>query len=194
MKINGGEARVGTIIKYDGDIYKVVKSQHVKPGKGGAYNQVELKGVISGTKKNERLRSDEKVEKVVLEQKELTYLYFDGDFYVHMDDNTYDQISLAPSEIAEDQSNIALCCCCGCCCCCCGTFCISATRACPRGRAPGTGGLVLQFLWVWPVLPHPKHGRSRILRGGCGHCGARWSRPPQFTRARSPEFLGGIAA
>lgn len=103
MKINGGEARVGTIIKYDGDIYKVVKSQHVKPGKGGAYNQVELKGVISGTKKNERLRSDEKVEKVVLEQKELTYLYFDGDFYVHMDDNTYDQISLAPSEIAEDQ-------------------------------------------------------------------------------------------
>lgn len=103
MKINGGDAKVGTIIEFEGSLYKVVKSQHVKPGKGGAYNQVELKGVITSTKRNERFRSDEKIEKVTLEQKEYDFSYSDDGLYYFMDKGTFELTPLAKDEIGEDQ-------------------------------------------------------------------------------------------
>ncbi|MCL2567632.1 MAG: elongation factor P [Alphaproteobacteria bacterium] len=103
MKINGNAIRPGMIILHNDKLYKAVKTQHVKPGKGGAYAQVELKDVISGNKLNERFRSDESVERVVLEQKECTFSYIDGDLYMFMDNETFEQIPLAIAEISEDQ-------------------------------------------------------------------------------------------
>lgn len=103
MKINGNAIRPGVILLHNNKLYKAVKTQHVKPGKGGAYAQVEMKDVISGNKVNERFRSDESVERVVLEQKECTFSYLDGDLYMFMDNENYEQIPLAIAEISEDQ-------------------------------------------------------------------------------------------
>ena len=103
MKINGNEITPGTLIEYNGGLYRAVKVQHVKPGKGGAFAQAELKEIRTGQKLNERFRSDEKVEKVRLEQKEYQYLYADGDMYTFMDNETYEQLSLAADLIGEDQ-------------------------------------------------------------------------------------------
>jgi elongation factor P len=102
-KINGNEIRPGTMISYDGGLWMAVKTQKVKPGKGGAYNQVELKNVTTGTKLNQRFRSDETVEEIHLEKKDFQFLYASGDMLVFMDMDTYDQIELA-SEFVGDQA------------------------------------------------------------------------------------------
>src|SRR3989337_3023346 len=93
-KINGNEIRPGTVIEHQGGLWVAVRSNTVKPGKGGAYNQVELKNLISGTKLNERFRSDEKVERVEIEYKDFNYLYEQGDALVFMDTETYEQLEL----------------------------------------------------------------------------------------------------
>lgn len=103
MKINGNEIRVGMIIIYENKLCRVLNTQHVKPGKGGAYAQTELKEVMAGTKHNIRFRSDESVERAVLEQKDYVFSYKDGDMYVFMDLETYDQITLASKEIPDEQ-------------------------------------------------------------------------------------------
>src|SRR5690606_5890014 len=77
-KINGNEIRPGNVIEHDGGLWVAVKTNAVKPGKGGAYNQVELKNLINGTKLNERFRAAETVEKVRLEQKDYNFLYEQG--------------------------------------------------------------------------------------------------------------------
>jgi elongation factor P len=77
-KINGNEIRPGNVIEHDGGLWVAVRTNAVKPGKGGAYNQVELKNLINGTKLNERFRSAETVEKVRLEQKDFSFLYAQG--------------------------------------------------------------------------------------------------------------------
>ena len=82
MKINGNEIRPGNVIQHKGALWVAVKTQHVKPGKGPAYAQVELKNAIDGTKLNERFRSSETVERVRLEQKDYQFLYADGDMTV----------------------------------------------------------------------------------------------------------------
>ena len=102
MKINGNEIRPGNVIQHKGALWVAVKTQHVKPGKGPAYAQVELKNAIDGTKLNERFRSSETVERVRLEQKDYQFLYADGDMLTFMDMDTYDQIQL-PREFLEER-------------------------------------------------------------------------------------------
>lgn len=94
MKINGNEIRPGNVIEHNGSLWAAVKCNAVKPGKGGAFNQVELKNLLDGTKLNERFRAAETVEKVRLEQKDFTFLYEQGDALVFMDSQTYDQLEL----------------------------------------------------------------------------------------------------
>jgi elongation factor P len=103
MKINGNAIRVGNVIQHDGGLWVAVKTAHVKPGKGGAFAQVELKNLIDGRKLNERFRSSDTVERVTLEQKEFQYLYEQGEALVFMDQKTYDQIELQKDFVGEDQ-------------------------------------------------------------------------------------------
>lgn len=94
MKINGNEIRQGNVVEHKGGLWLAVKCQSVKPGKGGAFNQVELKNLIDGTKLNERFRSSETVERVRLEQKDHQFLFDTGEALTFMDLDTYDQIEL----------------------------------------------------------------------------------------------------
>jgi elongation factor P len=103
MKINGNAIRVGNVIQHDGGLWLAVRTAHVKPGKGGAFAQVELKNLIDGRKLNERFRSSDTVERVTLEQKAFQYLYEQGDALVFMDQSTYDQIELQKDFVGEDQ-------------------------------------------------------------------------------------------
>jgi elongation factor P len=101
MKINGNEIRPGNILEHKGTLWVAVKTQAVKPGKGPAYAQVELKNAIDGTKLNERFRSSETVERVRLEQKDYQYLFADGDMLTFMDMDTYDQIQIRTDFLEE---------------------------------------------------------------------------------------------
>ncbi len=103
MKINGNAIRPGNVIEHQNRLWRAIKIQHTQPGKGGAYLQVELKDLRSGTKLNERFRASESVEQVRLEQKEYQYLYADGEMHTFMDTVTYDQISLNADHITEEQ-------------------------------------------------------------------------------------------
>jgi len=103
MKINGNEIRPGNVIQHKGALWVAVKTQHVKPGKGPAYAQVELKNVTEGTKLNERFRSSETVERVRLVQQDFQFLYAEGDMLVFMNTDTYDQIEL-PKEFLEERA------------------------------------------------------------------------------------------
>ena len=85
MKITAIEIKPGMIIEHKNDYWNVLKTQHVKPGKGGAFNQVELKSVIKGTKLNERFRSSETVEKAEVNEKKFNFLYIDGESCHFMD-------------------------------------------------------------------------------------------------------------
>lgn len=93
-KIAGNEIRPGTLIEHDGGLWMAVKTQAVKPGKGGAYNQVELKNIITGTKLNERFRSDASVDEIYLEKTDYQFLFAAEDTLTFMDINTYEQIEL----------------------------------------------------------------------------------------------------
>ncbi|VAV97369.1 Translation elongation factor P [hydrothermal vent metagenome] len=101
MKINGNEIRPGNIVQHQDSLWIAVKTNAVKPGKGPAYNQVELKSLINGSKLNERFRASETVERVRLEQKDHTYLYAEGDLLVFMDGETYEQIHIPKDLIGE---------------------------------------------------------------------------------------------
>jgi elongation factor P len=102
MKIAGNEIRIGNVIEHQGRLWRAVKTQHVKPGKGGAFLQVELRDIREGTKLNERFRSSASVERVRLDQKDFQFLYSDGDAYTFMDDETYDQVTLDKAMIGEE--------------------------------------------------------------------------------------------
>ncbi len=101
MKINGNEIRPGYVLQHRDSLWVAVKTQAVKPGKGGAFNQVELKNLINGTKHNTRFRADETVERVRLEQKDFQYLYREGEMLVFMDAQSYEQIELADDFVGE---------------------------------------------------------------------------------------------
>ncbi len=101
-KINGNEIRVGNVLEHNGGLWGAVKVDHVKPGKGGAFAQVELRNLRNGSKLNERFRSADKVERVRLEQKTQQFLYESDGMLVFMDSETYEQIEL-PSEILGDR-------------------------------------------------------------------------------------------
>ena len=100
-KINGNEIRPGYVIEYQDTLWIAVKTMAVKPGKGPAYNQVELKNLIDGRKLNNRFGSDEKVERTRLEQKDYQFLYKQGDSLVFMDTDSYEQIELAEDFVGE---------------------------------------------------------------------------------------------
>ncbi|MDC3059053.1 elongation factor P [Candidatus Pelagibacter sp.] len=101
MKINAGEIRVGMLLEYKNDLWQVLKTQHVKPGKGGAFAQVEMKSLNKNTKLNERFRSSETVEKASLEEKNFNYLYLDENNFYFMDPKTFDQIEVKKDIIGE---------------------------------------------------------------------------------------------
>jgi len=101
-KINGNEIRPGNVLEHDGGLWAAVKVDHVKPGKGGAFAQVELRNLRTGTKLNERFRSADKVERVRLEQKDQQFLYENDGMLVFMDAETYEQIEL-PAEILGER-------------------------------------------------------------------------------------------
>ena len=101
MKVNGIEIRPGMVIEYDGGLWVAVKSMAVKPGKGPAYNQVELKNLIDGRKLNNRFGSDERDEQARVENKDFQYLYREGENLVFMDSDTYDQITLHQDFVGE---------------------------------------------------------------------------------------------
>lgn len=103
MKINGNEIRPGNVIKHQDTLWVAVKVNAVKPGKGGAYAQVELKNLLDGRKSNERFRASETVERVRLEQKDHTFLYEEGDMLVFMDAESYEQINIQ-KELVGDRA------------------------------------------------------------------------------------------
>ena len=101
MKITAIEIKPGMIIEHKNDYWNVLKTQHVKPGKGGAYNQVELKSIIKGTKLNERFRSSETVEKAEVDEKKFNFLYSDDKNSFFMDNTSFEQISMSNNIIGE---------------------------------------------------------------------------------------------
>ncbi len=105
MKINAGEIRVGMLLEYKNDLWQVLKTQHVKPGKGGAFAQVEMKSVGKNTKLNERFRSSETVEKASLEEAKFNYLYEDEINYFFMDPKSFEQIEIK-KDVVGDQGKL----------------------------------------------------------------------------------------
>ena len=101
MKIDGNAIRPGNVIEHKNRLWVAVKTQHVKPGKGGAFLQVELKDIRDGTKLNERFRSSETVERVRLDEKDYQYLYSEGELCTLMDTETYEQIQVRRDLIGE---------------------------------------------------------------------------------------------
>ena len=101
MKINGNAIRPGNLIEHNGRLWRAVKIQHVKPGKGGAFLQVELKDVRDGTKLNERFRSDDTVERARMDEVEYQFLFAEGDHLTFMDNQSYEQITV-PADFVGD--------------------------------------------------------------------------------------------
>ena len=101
MKINGNEIKPGMVIEHQGSLWVAVKTNAVKPGKGGAFNQVEMKNLINGSKLNERFRASETVERARLEQKDFQFLYEEGDNLVFMDTSTYEQLELQKDFVGD---------------------------------------------------------------------------------------------
>ncbi len=100
-KINGNEIKPGFTLEHDGGLWAAVKVSHVKPGKGGAFAQVEMKNLRDGRKLNERFRSEDKVERVELENKDQQFLYENGGMLVFMDSETFEQIELAADLLGD---------------------------------------------------------------------------------------------
>ena len=101
MKINASEIRVGMLLEYKNDLWQVLKTQHVKPGKGGAFAQVEMKSVNKNTKLNERFRSSETVEKASLDEIKHNFLFEDENNYIFMEPKSFEQIEIKKAIIGE---------------------------------------------------------------------------------------------
>ena len=107
MKIIGVDIRPGNILEYEKGIWKVAKTQHTQPGKGGAFMQVEMKNLIDGRKTNVRFRSQDTIERVRLDTKDFQFLFVDGDSLVFMDQENYEQITLPADLIGEAAAFLA---------------------------------------------------------------------------------------
>jgi elongation factor P len=101
MKINGVAIRIGNILEHNGKLWVVTKTQHTQPGKGGAYMQVEMKSLLEGTKLHERFRSADTVERVHLDERPFQYLYPEGDDFIFMDQDTFDQITISSDFVGD---------------------------------------------------------------------------------------------
>jgi len=107
MKINGSAIRAGNVIEVDGRVWRVIKHNIVSPGKGGAFNQIEIRDVKTGTKSNMKFRSDETVEQLRVEEKEMQYLFADGDQYTFMDQENFEQITINRDLIGDGADFLA---------------------------------------------------------------------------------------
>jgi len=107
MKINAGEIRVGMLLEHKNDLWQVLKTQHVKPGKGGAFAQVEMKSVNKNTKLNERFRSNETVEKASLEETSFNFLYDDENNYFFINPKSFEQIEVKKDIVGEKGKLLA---------------------------------------------------------------------------------------
>ncbi len=103
MKVNANSLKIGNLIKHNNDLWTIIKLNHVKPGKGGAFIQAELKNLKDLRKLNERFRSSETLERIILEEKHCSYLYMENANFIFMDISTYEQIGVN-SEIIGDQA------------------------------------------------------------------------------------------
>ena len=101
MKINATEIRVGMILEHKNDLWEVLKTNHVKPGKGGAFAQVEMKSLNKNTKLNERFRSSETVEKALLEEVKYNFLYSDDNDFYFMNPSSFEQINLSKNIVGD---------------------------------------------------------------------------------------------
>ena len=101
MKISGNEIKTGMIIEHNNDLWEVLKTQHVKPGKGGAFNQVEMKSINKETKLNERFRSSDSIERAIVEEIDYNFLYEDKGEYYFINNKTFEQISLKKEQMGE---------------------------------------------------------------------------------------------
>lgn len=101
MKISAFEVRVGNLIEYQEKLWRIYKTNHVKPGKGGAFVQMEMKCIGEGTKLNERFRSEDKVDKVHVEVRQMQYLYTEGDSYIFMDNETFEQLTMSAEDLVD---------------------------------------------------------------------------------------------
>ena len=101
MKISGNEIRVGMLIEHKDDLWQVLKTQHVKPGKGGAFAQVEMKSVNKNTKLNERFRSSDSVEKASLDEIKFNFLYQDETDYYFINQKSFEQINIKKNIVGE---------------------------------------------------------------------------------------------
>ena len=101
MKISGNEIKPGMLLEHKDDLWEVLKTQHVKPGKGGAFNQVEMKSVNKGTKLNERFRSSDTVERAILDDRKFNFLYEDENSCHFMDQSNFEQIAINKSLLGE---------------------------------------------------------------------------------------------
>ena len=108
MKIDGNQIKVGNILEINAKLWRVLKTQHTQPGKGGAYLQVEMKEIREGTKVNERFRSSESVERAILDEKICQFLYSEENKFVFMDNKTYEQIEIGNDIISNNQSKFLI--------------------------------------------------------------------------------------
>jgi len=108
MKIDGNQIKVGNILEINSKLWRVLKTQHTQPGKGGAYLQVEMKEIREGTKMNERFRSSESVERAILDEKICQFLYSENNKFIFMDNSTYEQIEIGDDIITENQSRFLI--------------------------------------------------------------------------------------
>ena len=104
MKISGNEIKPGMLLEHKEDLWEVLKTQHVKPGKGGAFNQIEMKSVNKGTKLNERFRSSDNVEKASLDEVNFNFLYEDEIEYYFINQKTFEQINIKKEIVGEKGS------------------------------------------------------------------------------------------
>jgi elongation factor P len=100
--ISSNDFRTGLTIQIDGDIYQIVEFQHVKPGKGAAFVRTKIKNVKTGAVVERKFNAGEKVAKARLDRREMQYLYKDGEQYVVMDNESYEQITLTESQIGDE--------------------------------------------------------------------------------------------
>ena len=107
MKISASDVRVGNLVEYQGKLWRILKKAHVKPGKGGAFAQLEMKAISDNTKLNERFRSEDKLEKAHVEPRQMQYLYPEGNDFVFMDMESFEQLPIA-SDGLDGQSDFLL--------------------------------------------------------------------------------------
>ena len=101
MKISGNELKTGMIIEHKNDLWEILKTQHVKPGKGGAFNHVEMKSINKDTKLNERFRSSDNIERAIIEEIEFNYLYENKNEFYFINNKTFEQINLRQDLLGE---------------------------------------------------------------------------------------------